>query len=1086
MARFPAMTARSSFLLPRMRSAWPLLLSVLVSTLVAASLVAAFAGFSAATLPQAVTGELLSSPHRSVTVSGAINAAFDRKDQSVVSASVRRAFGGIGYTTATATWSDPIGLPAAPGAKTVPLVQAAAMSQVRSQVKLTAGSWSGPRARPGVVPAVVPASAASALRLGIGQVLALRDRLTGKKVSFLVTGLYQPLNPAAQYWSLDLISPSGVSVQPGFITYGPLLVGGAAFGPGGHLAIGGATWLFTLGSTRISASQLGPLGTRVTNAVNYLSGNQDLGGLQAASGLPALVAVVAAKLIVARSLLLVGELELLLLAVAALTLTARTLASQREEESAIMNARGAGRRQLFLITLTEALLVTVVAAAAGAVLGSWLAGVLASSGALRADGLSVSGIPADDWLTAGAVLVLCAAVMIWPTLRVVSPGQARARRSRRAALVLAASAGADLMLIALAVLAGWQLRQFSLANRSSGGIDPVLALAPAIALAAGTVLPLRILPLLARAGDRLAARTRRFGGAMTTWELSRRAARQSAPILLILLATGTSTLALAQHESWRQTASAQAAFLAGGDVRADTLHPATPGTAGRIVHAAGVTSAMAVSTGLSGTGNGVVLSVNARQGAAVALATGGQSLAPVWQRLASRPPPRVITLPGHPRQLAMTASLAPGPGPAIGPVPVTVTVQDAAGVAYSIPAGTLALDGRPHRLLATLTSTGQAAYPLRLISISATYQLPRRPARAKLAASARREATFTVSGLAVSPGAGGSGFSALPASALLTGWKPGVTAPAFAAAGAGVPPKLTSATSPGTVTFRPGYGVSLEGFFIGGPTSPIAGQLTLRAPFAATILPGVATAAFLRSNQIHVGSIVQVTTGQATLSVRVVDSVSSFPTVTSPDGGLIIDQAQAQDLVAAEQLPPFGVSEWWIATSTGGVPPGFPPRTAITSAAKLAAALLSDPMTVIPQQAVQATALAAALLAILGFSVSVAGSVRERRAQSALLSALGVTGATQARLLTFEALALSLPAAATGLLLGTVLAHLLVPAVTVTATASAVAFPALVRIPLGASVGVALIVTAIPVLAAAATAMYRPDPAAQLRAAEAA
>jgi ABC-type antimicrobial peptide transport system permease subunit len=147
----------------------------------------------------------------------------------------------------------------------------------------------------------------------------------------------------------------------------------------------------------------------------------------------------------------------------------------------------------------------------------------------------------------------------------------------------------------------------------------------------------------------------------------------------------------------------------------------------------------------------------------------------------------------------------------------------------------------------------------------------------------------------------------------------------------------------------------------------------------------------------------------------------------------------------------------------------------------MAAQLLADPMSAIPQQAVVATAIAAALLAALGFSVSVAGSVRERRSQSALLAALGVDGRAQARLLCLEAVSLSLPAAATGLLLGTVLAHLLVPAVTLTASAAAPVVPVLVKVPVTTAALIALIVTAIPVLAAAASAVYRPDPAAQLR-----
>ncbi|HEX9625295.1 MAG TPA: hypothetical protein VF979_13030 [Streptosporangiaceae bacterium] len=62
---------RSSILWPRMRSVWPLLISVLLSTLIASSLVAAFAGFGATALPQAVSSELTSAQHKSIMISGA-------------------------------------------------------------------------------------------------------------------------------------------------------------------------------------------------------------------------------------------------------------------------------------------------------------------------------------------------------------------------------------------------------------------------------------------------------------------------------------------------------------------------------------------------------------------------------------------------------------------------------------------------------------------------------------------------------------------------------------------------------------------------------------------------------------------------------------------------------------------------------------------------------------------------------------------------------------------------------------------------------------------------------------------------------
>ncbi len=78
------------------------------------------------------------------------------------------------------------------------------------------------------------------------------------------------------------------------------------------------------------------------------------------------------------------------------------------------------------------------------------------------------------------------------------------------------------------------------------------------------------------------------------------------------------------------------------------------------------------------------------------------------------------------------------------------------------------------------------------------------------------------------------------------------------------------------------------------------------------------------------------------------------------------------------------------------------------------------------------------------------------------------------------------PAALVGLALGIGLAHLLIPAITLTATAGVPIPPVLVRLPLAWIAFIAIAVPAIPVLAAAITALRQPDPAAELRTAEAA
>ena len=189
-------------------------------------------------------------------------------------------------------------------------------------------------------------------------------------------------------------------------------------------------------------------------------------------------------------------------------------------------------------------------------------------------------------------------------------------------------------------------------------------------------------------------------------------------------------------------------------------------------------------------------------------------------------------------------------------------------------------------------------------------------------------------------------------------------------------------------------------------------------------------------------------------------------------------------------LPPLPVTEWWLSTAGHQVPPRLPgilpPGSAVTSAAGLAAGLAADPVTAVPQQALLAIAIAAAVLAITGCCVAIAVGIRQRRAESALLAALGVTPGGAARQLCLERLMLGLPAALAGLALGAVIAELLIPAVTLTATASSPVPPVTIQFDWAQTLPLALAVATLPVLVAAAVIARRPDPAAELRTAEAA
>jgi predicted lysophospholipase L1 biosynthesis ABC-type transport system permease subunit len=254
------------------------------------------------------------------------------------------------------------------------------------------------------------------------------------------------------------------------------------------------------------------------------------------------------------------------------------------------------------------------------------------------------------------------------------------------------------------------------------------------------------------------------------------------------------------------------------------------------------------------------------------------------------------------------------------------------------------------------------------------------------------------------------------------------------------------------------------------------------------VVPAIATRAFDSANNTGVGSIVQTTVNRTTVPAKIVAVAGAFPTITG--AGLVMDLSTLEAFLVSHGAAPVAVTQWWLATAGGRVPAALtralPPGATVASRAALAAATVADPLSAAPQQALLAMTVAAALLAIFGFWVSIAADVRQRRAENAVLAALGVSQRCAAAQLFLEKLLLSVPAAAFGLLLGTVVARLLVPAVTLSPTAQTPVPPPLTMFDLPQTIPLAAAAAVLPALAAALVVLRHPDPAAELRAAEAA
>jgi len=1068
------MLNRGTFTLPRLNAHRVVLAAAALTTLVAAALATTLAVFSGQALPRSVHQRLTAAPGTSMIVSGPVTSADAAGYTAALHADLTAALGGAPSAFYHAYWSDPLQLPVQSGTD-IPLTEAAAFDGVTSHARLLTGAWPSAPGPAEPIPAALPAPAAALLHLSPGDLLRLRDRVTHREVSFRITGLFQAATTT--YWNLNQIPASGSSTQGGFVTYGPLVVNPAVLP--GRLAVFGGSWVDEPDLRAIPLGRFGLIAVHVSALRQTVSASPAISGLELSTSLDSVLAGTATSLGVSRSLLAITGVELLLLTAAALVAAAQLLAAQREGEYAMLAARGATRLQLIRMATAEAVLLCVLAGAAGAAAGVWLAGRIAAGGA---DTL------AGAWWAAAVVAAGAAVIMVAPAGLAPTPGTARIRRGRQAAISAASRAGLDVALLVLAVLAGWQLRRYSAVSARPNGstsIDPVLTLAPALALAGGTVAALRILPAAGKAGDRLAARGRRLTAAMASWQVSRQPLRQGGTALLIVLAVATATLALAQHQSWVGSNRDQAAFTAGADVRADLSQPLPAAQAGRLSAVPEVRSAMPVVDVPSVTSAGSpLLALDPGQAAQIALLRQDQLPLPPAALFRKILP---VTRPGVPLD-GPTAGirLIAAFGPArlnLAAATVTITADDADGDAYQFAAGTLPADGRPHTLAVQVAPAGaHVIYPLRVTAITVDYTLPARHVPVP--------ATFRVLAVNAATGTAVSGWKATASSPELT-----ALSLSYAVASTTGPPVVISsglaAGAAWTTTFDPGYG----GAVTSSPQSPVAavqGELDLTVPARlVSPIPGIATRAFLTANSLSVGDTVTATVGGGTtLAVTVVAVVSTFPTVTGPDGAIIVDLPSVQDYLASQSLTPLPVTEWWLSTARHQVPPrlpgALPPGSAVTSAAGLAAGLAANPMTAVPQQALLAIAAAAAALAITGCCVAIAVGIRQRRAESALLAALGVAPAGAARQLCLERLMIGLPSALAGLALGAVIAELLVPAVTLTVTASSPVPPVIIQFDWAQTLPLALAVAVLPVLLAAAVIARRPDPAAELRTAEAA
>ena len=1059
MRRAPAIVRR---LLPHRLA----LAAAALTVVLAATLLAALAAFSATVSSHAVRTSLTGNPGTTISVNATVSsAATVPAVGGKLRTSLSSALGGVPVTVWGAASSDYLDLPRGTGLANAQ-THLISLTALYAHAALVAGSWPTVVSGSAAVPAAVPVGLARSLHLAAGQTIRLHESVTGAPVDVRITGIFRPLQPGSPYWLLGSAT-AGVQQSGGFADYGPLVTTPAVMATG-HVAVDAAAWAAVPDVARIGAGDLQAASGRLQSAVNQVGRMGKVQNQTVSTGLPGLLSGLGTALVVTRSQLAIGAAILLVIAGATLALATVMLSSQRQAEAALLRSRGASRWQLAGSGVAEAALLVLPALIVSPLLAGLLLPPLARHGPLSRSGLRLPvAFPAAAWVAAAAVAAGCLVVIALPWLRTAgSPVRERAQRGRRGALGAATRAGADLGLLVLAGLAGWQLVHYA-APVSTGlsgsiGIDPVLVSAPVLALAAGAVILLRLLPLVVRLGDRAAGRGRDMTTAVAAWQISRRPLRQAGPVLLAVLAVATSVLAVAQWSSWQRSAQDQASFTAGADERVD-LSPQAPLTLGQVATLTGAhgvtgsTPVIRVSAMMPNSTTATLLALDARPAASVAAIrpdlVGGSPTA-LLDRLspaADRPAAsQGAPVPGRPARLEITASLH---AKSVGQPVLFLEVTDAFGIPYQLQAGVLHTNGTATTLVVPVAPGNKAAYPLRITGFTLQYLMP------TAHVSGATLSIESVRGAASSTGGFGAPFAAATAGGRLA---------SSTAAGSGLvtmQPSVTKTTARGTsltVSFQPGYGIFPAQFKQ--PATTLPASISVAPPQPARALPVAATSAFTAATGQKRGSTFPVQVGNSAVRVTIVSVIASFPTI-SGSGGIVVDQSLLQQTLAADGALPEPVTEWWLRTA-GAAPTRLPGGATLTDRASLAASLLANPLGAAPQLAMLAIAAAAVILAAAGFAVA-AATAGERARDLALLAALGATRRQLTRLLCLEQAALGIPAAVAGLVLGGVLARLVVPAVTLTATGAHPQPAVLVQVPLAVPIAVALVTAAVPVAIAA-------------------
>jgi hypothetical protein len=1095
----------------RTRADWPIVLAAALISLLAATLLAAGPIYSNAASEAGLHRVLADAAavDANIEIVGRVTpgeaAAADERVRGVV----RDVLAGPTADVWSAGSSDSFALPGQEGAVR-DLIRLGYLQGLESRATLVDGAWPRQAAPSAALEVAVLEPVASILGLHIGDTLSLVSRVQANQVvESVVVAIYRPTNASDTFWWEDPELLAGVAESPNYRTFGPIFTTEADFF--GRVAGERArvVWHAFPRIEEIRVTDLAGLTTRIEQLPGLAGNALPDSFVSSATGLPAILSLTERSLLASRTGVLLLLVQLAILAGYAITLTADLIVDHRRVDTALLRSRGASTLQVGVLALAEAVLL----AAPCVLLAPWLAAfalrLFNIAGPMAAVGVTIEPLVTPDaYLAAAGAALGCVLLLVLPAFTAArSYAAERSGRARPGTRPLGQRLGLDIALLAVAAIGLWQLRLYGtpLTRSVQGilGIDPLLVAAPAIGILAGSVVALRIVPLLAILGDRVTNRTRALVGSLGVRQLARRPLRYTRTALLLILAMSMGVFAVSYHATWAQSQHDQATYQVGGDVRVTPARgvDAMPGWALDAAYRSidGVTATLPLArerirVGRTG-GPGEVLAVDPAAlpvvvGGSLGSAPSGQlsaaaaGLGEAARRLGEATQPvRALTLPGEPRRIAIEATIRFDEASEFGynfetgeefEVPLdpaelasrstaglAIAVRDARGIVqrfvvdaapftsrgwqFVVPIGTMSA----LRSEVTERLGGGFSWPLEIVGAELAIHVP-----SQTQVSAGR---IAIDGIAVSESAAGDDWRSVDARAVgewAVRWSgpgaPGGSVLARTTSGIGLDVEPTGA---GSIGSRYEFGEGVGG---GDEDVRLAFMPADVAAFADSDIPALVNRTYLEAVAGKPGERILVALPGGSRHIRVLGTLDAFPT-TDPLRPLIVTDIRAMALARyAGGMDAQAVAEWWLDVA-GPEVQGAPATAAIEAARSggpLSGAtiqtraatwlrLSTDPIALSTIGALSLGFVVAGLFAIIGLTTSAAVSARQRRTEFALLRALGLSPDQLSGWLWLENASLVLVSIVAGTLLGLVIAWVVLPFITVT-QAGATPFPPVV------------------------------------------